>query len=65
MDCAKIRTIREKLGISQQEAARRAGFKAGRQAWHNVESGMRTNIKMDTLEAMAKALNVTAKDLLK
>ena len=65
LDTQKIRQLRDKLGISQEEAARRAGFKSGRQAWHNIESGLRPNIELATLEAIAKALGVKAADLLK
>lgn len=64
MNTDKIKTLRERLGLSQDDAARKAGFK-GRQYWYNIESGKRTNIKIDTLEAIAKALGVKAADLLK
>lgn len=65
LDCAKIRQLREALGLSQDQAAAKAGFVAGRQYWYNIESGNRTNIKIDTLERIAAALGVKAKDLLK
>lgn len=64
LDCEKIRKTREALGLSQDEASRRAGF-TNRQYWYNIESGLRTNIKLETLEAIARALGVKAKDLLK
>jgi len=64
LDTDKIRAIRENLKLSQAEAARRAGMK-NRQAWHLIESGLRTNIELDTLERLAKALQVKPADLLK
>ena len=63
LDVEKIRAMREKLGLSQQEAAERAGI-GSRQHWNKIESGTNTNIKIDTLEAIAKALGVSAKSLL-
>lgn len=65
LDCAKIKKLRKRLGLSQEDAAQLAGFKAGRQAWYNVESGARTNIKLNTLEAIARVLKVPPGDLLK
>ncbi len=65
LDCEKIKQLRERLGLSQADAAVKAGFKAGRQYWYNIESGQRINIKIETLERIAAALGVKAKDLLK
>jgi transcriptional regulator with XRE-family HTH domain len=64
LDTAKMRALRLKLGLSMDEAAKRAGF-ALRQRWFEIESGRTTNIKIDTLNAVAIALEVKAKDLLK
>jgi transcriptional regulator with XRE-family HTH domain len=64
LDTAKIRTLREGRGLSQEEAATLAGL-SGRARWSEVESGRLTNITMETLEKMAKALGVKAKELLK
>lgn len=50
--------------MSLTAAAERAGFKT-RQQWYQIESGMVTNIKLESLERIAKALGVKAKDLLK
>ena len=63
VDTDKIRSLREKLGLTQEEAARAAKMKS-RQAWNNVESG-RKSPRLDTLEKMARALKVRAADLLK
>lgn len=64
LDHAKIKALREQLGLSQEEAAQRAGLKT-RQAWNNIESGSRPNLQLHTLERIAKALGVKARDLLK
>jgi len=64
LDIAKIRALREKLGMTQDEAAKAAGL-GTRQRWHGIESGTVTNIKLETLEAVAAALGVKSKDLLK
>ena len=60
----KIKALRERRGLSQEEAARLAGF-SGRQRWNDIENGYRTNVELDTLERIARALNVGAAELLK
>ncbi len=62
-DAGKMKSLREKAGLTQQEAADRAGMST-RQAWNNVESG-RQSPTIDTAERIAKALNVKLVDLLK
>ena len=64
LDYKKIRRLREQARLSQAEAATKAGL-GTRQRWHGIESGASTNIELDTLERIAKALGVKAKDLLK
>lgn len=64
LDVEKMRKLREKLGLTQDDAAKRAGLK-GRQAWNNIESGRRPNLQLQTLERIAKALGVKAADLLR
>ena len=64
LNIKKIKRLREDVGLSQAEAAAKAGLKT-RQRWHQIESGIITNIELDTLERIAKALGVKAKDLLK
>ena len=64
LDTEKIQALRTKLGLTQEEAAKRAGFK-GRQAWNNVESGRQVSISLATLDKIARALGVKARDLLK
>jgi putative transcriptional regulator len=58
----KIRSLRERLGLTVEEAAKSCGLT--RQGWHAVEAGSRIP-RIDTLEKMAKALRVTVNDLLK
>jgi DNA-binding Xre family transcriptional regulator len=48
----------------EYQASKAAGF-TNAQQWHLIESGRRSNITMDTLGKIAKALGVKSKDLLK
>lgn len=64
LDTEKIKALREKLKITQDEAAKRAGFKS-RQAWNNIESGRQASISLATLDKIAEALGCKARDLLK
>jgi DNA-binding Xre family transcriptional regulator len=54
VDTAAIRSRREKLELTLEEAARRAGMTA--QRWHDIEAGRYADIRLSTLEAVAKAL---------
>ena len=58
------RVIGEKRGLSMDTAAQNAQL-ANRQRWYIIESGRKTNITIDTLNRIAAALGVKAKDLLK
>ena len=64
LDHVKIRELRERKKMSQQEAADAAGL-GTRQRWNEIETGRRTNIELATLERIAAALGVKSKDLLK
>lgn len=64
LDVDKIRRLREQAGLTLEQAAQKAGLRT-RQRWHNIESGANTNIELDTLARIAKALGVKDKDLLK
>ena len=64
LDVKKIQSLRAKAGLSQAEAARRAGL-TGRQHWHDIEAGTKASITLTTLAKIAKALKVKPKDLLK
>ena len=64
IDAEKIERLREGRGLSQEEAARLAGL-GGRQKWSDIVAGRRKNVTIETLEKIAKALGVKARDLLK
>lgn len=64
-DVAQIRRVREGRGLSQAQAARRA--KISPQQWNHIERGrvgMRRGISLALLGKVARALDVSAKDLL-
>ena len=63
LDTKKLEAARKEAGLTQEEAAKKAGL-SSRQAWNNIEGG-RVNLTLDTLDRIAKALGVKAKDLLK
>lgn len=64
LDFEKLKTLRDRRGLTQEEAATLAGL-SGRQRWNDIESGRKVNVTIETLEAVAKAVGVKAKDLLK
>lgn len=64
IDHAKIRRLREEQGLSLAQLAEKADVSsAGRMS--KIETGEVKNITIDTLDAIAKALGVKARDLLK
>ncbi len=64
LDAKKLRDMRTAAKLTQAEAAERAGL-TGKQVWSDLEQGRRSNITLETLERIAAALGVKAKDLLK
>lgn len=64
IDIEALRDARKRAGLTQEEAAIRAGL-SSKQAWNKIERGRQDDITLGTLEAIAKALGVKAKDLLK
>lgn len=64
LDLAKVRELREKRGLTMEQAARAAAMPS-RQRWYEIESGVKPNITLETLDRMAAALGVKARDLLK
>ncbi|MEM8873823.1 MAG: helix-turn-helix transcriptional regulator [Planctomycetota bacterium] len=62
VDRDKIRQLREDLGLTQAEAAKRAGFH-GHQQWYAVESGKRSDPSVSTIQRIAAALGVTIDEL--
>jgi transcriptional regulator with XRE-family HTH domain len=69
IDLKKIKSLRERKGWSQAQAAMAAGLSESEnsagQRWSAIESGRKASITVDTLERIAAALGVKAKDLLK
>jgi transcriptional regulator with XRE-family HTH domain len=64
LDTERIKSLREGAGLTMQQAAVKAGENR-RQWWNNIESGIQTNIQLDTLNKIAAALGVPAKELLR
>lgn len=62
LDIEKMKDSREKAGLTQTQAAEKAGV--SRQRWNDIESGRKSNIELDTLAAIAKALRCDPCDLL-
>lgn len=59
---SRIRLMRETLGLSQDDLAKRVGFK--RVSVTNIETG-RQRLLLDGIEDFAKALGTTPKHLMK
>jgi transcriptional regulator with XRE-family HTH domain len=65
LDIVKMKRLRERAGLSQGAAAKRAGMTV-RQQWSNIERGATgSGVTLGTLEKIALALGVKVKDLLK
>lgn len=64
IDANKIKSLRTSLGLSQVQAAKLARLSSS-QIWSDVEKGRRSNLTIETLDRIAAALGVKAKDLLK
>lgn len=62
MDLERIEQLRRGLGLTQEQAAQRAGMET-RQKWNNFVSG-RNTITVPQFEAVAAALGVEPCDLL-
>jgi transcriptional regulator with XRE-family HTH domain len=64
LNIEKMKSLREKKGLSQQEAAELAGLK-DRQRWNDIESGRKSTITLATLDKIAAALGCKAVELIK
>lgn len=53
--------IRKKRGLTQDELCERAGL--SRQTLYELEKGIKTDVKMSTLTALASALDCSVSDL--
>lgn len=60
----KVRELRESMGLTQDQAAKRAKLAGGRARWGDIESGRRANITLETLALIADALQCDAATLL-
>jgi transcriptional regulator with XRE-family HTH domain len=68
IDTAKIERLRKKLKLSQAAAAVKGGLGGGKQQWGDIVKGRTGGVRgvsMRTVEKVAVALGVKAKDLLK
>ena len=63
LDIERMKARREELGLTQDDAAKRAGFQS-RQAWNNIESGRQVTLTLATLAKLADALEMEAADLI-
>jgi transcriptional regulator with XRE-family HTH domain len=65
LDVGAVKRLRIKRGLTQQQAADLASLPGGRDSWADVETGRRDNVTLATLERIASALGVDARELLK
>jgi len=63
VESSKIKRLREKLGLSQEKLARLADV--SNNTIINIEAGKQKNPTIETLQKIAKALNVSVEDLIK
>jgi transcriptional regulator with XRE-family HTH domain len=61
-DPSRMKAMRKAAGLTQVQAAHRAGMTQGR--WSEIESGTREEITVTTMAIIARALNCNAQDLL-
>ncbi len=59
---ARVKELREARGLSQEAFAEKAGI--GYKYYQHVESGRRRDIRLSTLEKLAKACGLELSDLL-
>lgn len=58
---ARIKTLRENLGLSQEAFAEKAGL--GYKYYQHVEAGRKRDIRLSTLEKLAKACGLELDEL--
>lgn len=64
LNTAEIRRRRKRMGLTQAEAARRAGWNSA-VVWTDIETGKRDNPTIGTVAAVAKVLGCRVDSLLK
>jgi transcriptional regulator with XRE-family HTH domain len=62
LDTNKLRQVREAKGYDPAEIARRAGMT--RQQWFNLETGLRPDPRVSTVQRLARALGCDVNELL-
>jgi transcriptional regulator with XRE-family HTH domain len=62
LDRARMRELREERGLTQTDAAEKAGMTVSQ--WNDIEKGRKPNVTIETLAAIATALGCDARDLL-
>ena len=64
LDTDLMEARRKRLGLTQQEAAKRAKL-PGKSYWADIVSGRRSNVTVEVLDNIAQALGVSPKELVK
>lgn len=64
LDTQKMEARRKALGLSQKEAASRAGLTT-RQQWNAIVKGHKANVTMGMLDKIAEALQCDSRELVK
>ena len=64
LDTGRVKQERERQQLSMAAAARLAGMTAA-QTWERIENGNGLSLTLRTLNKIAKALGIPARDLLK
>jgi len=62
VDLLKIERLRKRAGLTQAEIAVRAGIT--KQRWNDIIKGRRAKLMLETVEHIAKALDVPIGDIL-
>lgn len=62
LDTARMQAIRRELGLTQAQAAEKAGMTLSR--WNDIETGGRSNVTIETLGHIAQALDCDPRELL-
>lgn len=64
LDLNKMEALRKERGFTQEQAARKAKL-SGKSYWADIVSGRKSNITIEVLDNIAKALGVSPKELIK
>jgi len=64
LDVNIMEARRKELGLTQMEAAKKANL-PGKSYWSDIVSGRRSNVTVDVLDNIARALSLSPKELVK